>query len=126
MEQYKLDAIKRWQAVLRQYFPGVVLGWNRGIEGEDIEWLDVYMVPDECMRDFIRFFLDDRRKYIRSDNLPDLDMMSYSVSETREHYPEIWRRAQSESSATAKTAPRKGRPKIRRAAAGKKAVGARS
>lgn len=126
MDPKNRETINRWQTVLRRYFPGVVVGWNRGVPGENIEFLDVFMVPDELMGTFGTFFIEEQHKLVKSENLPDMDMLSYSVTSTREHFPEVWRLAQSESSAIAKTAPRKMRSKPRRRApAAKKAVSAR-
>src|SRR5437879_2225361 len=112
--------VSQWQAALQKMFPGVIVGWNRGIPDEpDAPMLDVFMIPDAHAADFCRFFIYDAPKIIEAENLPDMDLLPHTVSATREHYPEVWRRAQSEFSAVAKTAPRKARPKIRGAASGK-------
>ena len=79
-----------WQKALQPFFPGVVVQYNPGIRWESLDWLDVYFVPDSRMGEFAEFFVYEAGKLVETLNLPDMDLMSHSISETRKHYPKVW------------------------------------
>lgn len=103
----------KWQSALRKHIPGVLVREDRSIPEEDsLPFLGIYMIPDDCTQDYIRYILDERFDFIEQEKLPDANLLPCTASQTREFYPTIWTEAQKESRRSgsarkAKSTPRK-------------------
>ena len=100
-----LELERRWQAVLRRYFPGVIVRQNQFIfEGAGMTFLDVYMFPDERRKEWFAWYLDNGAELEQREKLLETALTPIAVSQTREGYPGIYREAQAETRTAARTA----------------------
>jgi hypothetical protein len=84
--------LKRWQRILSERFPGIVVRPNvRALDGSREYFLDIFFIPDAATQSFTQFLVDETWSLAKKRNLPRVNFVPHSVSATRKYYPEVKR-----------------------------------
>lgn len=82
--------VRRYEAVLRQRFPGVVVREDDAPGMPSARTvLDVFLIPDERGREFMEFVRRELPAELAKKDLPAVAIVPHGVAATLEHYPEV-------------------------------------
>lgn len=80
-----------YQAIIGDRFPAVTVIRESDLPDESIHpILAAYGVPDDRMPDFVNFMANQLREEVLRQSLPLCVLLPYSISDTKEYYPEVW------------------------------------
>lgn len=79
----------RWQSILQEYFPGVIVRINERIASQDVPFLDVFQLPDGKGGDFLNFIVLNGEELATKHHLAEPHFIPHSCSATKTHYGQI-------------------------------------
>ncbi len=88
-----MDALllNKWQAALRKLYPSIILRENQNVPSDEgNSFVDVFCIPDNEMKAFTKFLLNDVADLGEKAAMPLPLFIPYSQSGTKTHYPEIY------------------------------------
>jgi hypothetical protein len=78
---------KRVQEIIRAKFPTVLVKPNTSIPSDDdLPPFDVYFVPNDKLDEFSGYVDGEFSAIAKREGLPDVDLISHSVSDSKLHY----------------------------------------
>jgi hypothetical protein len=87
MQNENAELAKRLQQIIRAKFPTVLVRHNEAIPSDDdLPPFDVFFVPSDKLDEFDRYANDEFSAIAKKEGLPDVDLISHSVADTKLHF----------------------------------------